>query len=86
MQAPWHHVFPQQIRELVLSQKRPAVPADAKFGIGGIITSCWAHKSTKRPFMVDVVNELLNAAFNYLWDGNGHGSLTEGGPTVSLAA
>jgi len=71
-------VFPNQIQGLVLAQKRPAVPAEAKHGVGAVMTACWAHKPTKRPAMADVINDLLHAAFQYLWDTNGRGTLTAG--------
>ncbi len=77
-QTPWHHVFPNQIQGLVLAQKRPAVPAEAKHGVGAVMTACWAHKPAKRPAMADVINDLLHAAFQYLWDTNGRGTLTAG--------
>ena len=71
-------MFPNQIQGLVLAQKRPAVPAEAKHGVGNIMTACWAHKPSKRPAMADVINDLLHAAFQYLWDTNGRGTLTAG--------
>ena len=71
-------MFPNQIQGLVLAQKRPAVPAEAKHGVGAIMTACWAHKPSKRPAMADVINDLLHAAFQYLWDTNGRGTLTAG--------
>ncbi len=58
-QAPWAQTFPQQIKGLVLQQKRPPMPAEAKHGIAGLIQSCWQHKPSKRPAMPDVVAELL---------------------------
>lgn len=36
-QAPWAQTFPQQIKALVLAQKRPPMPADAKHGMPGLI-------------------------------------------------
>lgn len=79
LQAPWDHVPPQQVREMVLAQKRPAVPADAKYSTGAIMSACWNHRPARRPAMADVVNDLLHSAFNYLWDTNSRGTLTEGG-------
>lgn len=37
LQAPWAQTFPQQIKGLVLAQKRPPMPADAKHGMPGLI-------------------------------------------------
>ena len=71
-------MFPNQIQGLVLAQKRPAVPAEAKHGVGAVMTACWAHKPSKRPAMADVIHDLLHAAFQYLWDTNGRGTLTAG--------
>ncbi len=59
LQAPWAQTFPQQIKGLVLQQKRPPMPGEAKHGISGLIQSCWQHKPSKRPAMPDVVAELL---------------------------
>mmetsp|Transcript_18613 Transcript_18613/g.56177 ORF Transcript_18613/g.56177 Transcript_18613/m.56177 type:complete len:1043 (+) Transcript_18613:379-3507(+) len=73
--APWAQTFPAQIPGLVLAQKRPPMPADAKFGISALIQWCWSHKSAKRPSMPTVVDELLNVTYNYLWEASTRNAL-----------
>lgn len=37
--------------------------------------ACWNHKPQKRPAMPEVISELLNVCYNYLWDASGRNSI-----------